>query len=146
MRSSKKITIALWIAQVFLAVFFGLASGAPKFFLPPEMLGMPIPLPMPFLKFIGAAEVLGALGLLLPGLLHTRPGLTPLAAMGLVLLTLCAAVYQLMAGQPANAVFALVMGLIAAFVAYGRWRLAPFAGSKTAIAGSTNSVMLTMPY
>jgi hypothetical protein len=63
-----------------------------------------------------------------------------------VLLTLCAAVYQLMAGQPANAVFALVMGLIAAFVAYGRWRLAPFAGSKTAIAGSTNSVMLTMPY
>jgi DoxX-like protein len=125
MRPSKKLNVVLWIAQVLLALFFALASGAPKFFLPPEMLGLPIPLPMAFVKLIGVAEVLGALGLILPGLLHTRPGLTPLAAGGLALLTVCAATYQLLAGQPSNAVFALALGLIAASVAYARWRLVP---------------------
>jgi DoxX-like family len=132
MRSSKRLNILLWVVQIFLALFFGLASGAPKLFLPFEMLGMPVPLPMPLVKLIGVAEVLGALGLILPGLLHTRPWLTPLAATGLVLLTLCATVYQLAAGQPANAVFAVVMGLIAASVAYGRWRLMPLSGSPAA--------------
>jgi hypothetical protein len=115
----------LWTLQVLLALFFGLASGAPKFLLPLEQLGMPIPLPQGFIWFIGTAEVLGALGLILPGLTHVRPGLTPLAAAGLALLTVCAAIYQLMASQPANAVFALAIGAVAAFVAYGRWRLAP---------------------
>ena len=73
--------------------------------------------------------------MILPGLTHIRPGLTPLAATVLVLLTICAAVYQLAAGQPPNAVFALVMGLLAAFVAYGRWRLAPLADERKARIG-----------
>jgi hypothetical protein len=125
-----KISVVLWVLQGFLALFFALASGAPKLFLPHDMLGMPIRLPDLFVYAIGVAEILGALGLILPGLLHIRPGLTPLAATCLVLLTICAAVYQLIAGQPANAVFALVMGLLAAFVAFGRWRLAPLAGER----------------
>lgn len=126
----------LWIVQSLLALFFAGASGAPKLFLSPELLAanMPIPLSEPFLKFIGTAEVLGALGLILPGLTRVRPTLTSLAAMGLVLLTICAAVYQLMASQPANAVFALVVGLICAFVAYGRWRLAPLTASRERVA------------
>src|SRR5919197_362280 len=65
------------------------------------------------------------LGLILPGLLRVRPGLTPLAAVGLVLVTIGATAYQLAAAQPASALFALVVGLFCAFVAYGRWRLAP---------------------
>jgi hypothetical protein len=118
----------LWVLQALLALFFGLASGAPKLFLPPEALPLPIPLSRPFLLFIGVAEVLGALGLVLPGLLRIRPGLTPLAAGGLVILTICATVYQLAAGQVGNALFAVAVGLLAAFVGYGRWRLAPLSG------------------
>jgi putative oxidoreductase len=130
MHYSKKINVTLWVLQGLLALFFGLASGAPKLFLPLDMIPMPIPLAEPFLRFIGVCEVLGALGLILPGLTRIRPGLTPLAGACLVLLTICAAVYQLAAGQPANAVMALVIGLLAAVVAYGRWRLAPLSSQR----------------
>ena len=85
MQSSKKLNVALWTVQILLALFFAGASGAPKFFLPDELLAMPIVLPRAFLVFIGTAEVLGALGLILPGITRIRPGLTPLAAAGLVL-------------------------------------------------------------
>jgi hypothetical protein len=121
----KKTSVALWATQVFLALFFGLASGLPKLILPIEQLPMPIPLSQEFAWFIGLCEIAGALALVLPGLLRTATWLTPLAAACLVALTICAAVAQLMGGAPGNAVFALVMGLIAAAVAYGRWRLAP---------------------
>ena len=71
------------------------------------------------------ASFLGGLGLILPGLLHIRPGLTPLAAVGLMLVTIGATVYQLAAGQVWSALFAAVVAAICAFIAYGRWRLAP---------------------
>src|SRR5215210_3647406 len=105
MRHANKLSVLLWITQGLLALFFGLGSGLPKLVLPLETLPMPIPLPDLFLRFIGVAEVLGALGLILPGLLHIRPGLTPPAAAGLVLVTIGATVYQLAAGQPDSAVF-----------------------------------------
>lgn len=60
-------------------------------------------------------------------------GLTPLAGAALALLTVCAAVYQVIAGQPANGVFAIVVGLFAAFVAYGRLRLAPLHGAPSSM-------------
>jgi hypothetical protein len=121
-------TYALWIIQTLLALFFALASGAPKLLLPAESLPMPIPLPRLFMLFIGVSEVLGALGLILPAITHLRPGLVPLAAAGLVLVTIGATVYQLAAGEVGNALFAVVMGLLCAFVAYGRWKLAPHRG------------------
>jgi hypothetical protein len=126
----------LWILQVFLALFFALASGAPKLLLPAEALPMPIPLPQTLLWLIGACEVLGALGLILPGVTHLQTRLTPLAAAMLVLLTVCAATYQMLAGQPANAVFALVIGALAAYVAYGRTRIAPLSPSLVVLAAS----------
>ena len=119
---------ALWIVQILLGLFFALGSGAPKLLVSPEALALPIPLPGPFLRFIGVAEVLGGLGLILPGLVGIRPGLTPLAAAGLVLVTIAATVYQLAAGQPESALFAAAVGLLCAFVAYGRWQLAPLRG------------------
>jgi len=69
---------ALWIVQGLLALFFAVGSGAPKLLLPPETLPMPIPLPYAFILFIGVAEVLGGIGLVLPMLLRIRPGLTPI--------------------------------------------------------------------
>jgi len=121
------VNVTLWVFQVLLALFFGLASSFPKLFLPAEMLPpLPIPLPSAFILFIGVAELAGALGLILPGLTHIRLGLTPLAAAGLVLVTIGATVYQLAAGEPGNAAFAAVLGLICTFVAYGRWALLPY--------------------
>jgi hypothetical protein len=120
MRNVFSLNGLLWIAQGFLALFFIGASGAPKLLLPVDALPLPIPLSQQFVWFIGACEVLGGLGLILPGLTHVQPRLTPLAAACLFVLTLCAATYQFLAGQPANAVFAVAIGLIAAGVAYGR--------------------------
>lgn len=122
-------TYVLWIIQVLLALLF-LFAGGTKLVLPIETLnsmGSPnaIHLPGLFIKFIGICEVLGALGLILPGLLRIRPGLTPLAAAGLVIIMIGATVVTILGDGLAMALPALVVGLLAAFVAYGRWRLAP---------------------
>ena len=101
------------------------------------MLVMPIaamtkqmPLPGLFLRFIGVAEVLGALGLILPGILRIRTGLTPLAAAGLVIIVIGATVVTLMGGQIAMASLPLVTAILSGLVAYGRWKLAPLAASS----------------
>jgi uncharacterized membrane protein len=123
--SQKTANVGLWVLQVLMGLFIMLASGAPKLFVAHELLPMPIPLPSAFLYFIGVCEVLGGLALILPGVLRTRTGLTPLAAACLVLLTICAAIYQQIGGSPGNAFFALAFGAIFAVIAYGRWRVAP---------------------
>jgi uncharacterized membrane protein YphA (DoxX/SURF4 family) len=118
--------IALWIAQALLAAIF-LFAGGMKLVIPIEEMTkqMPIPLPGWFLRFTGVVEVLGAIGVILPWLLRIRPGLTPLAAAGLVIVMIGATVYTLAAGDFASAPIPLVVGILAAFVAYGRWRLTP---------------------
>ena len=120
-------TYALWIVQGLLALLF-LWAGGMKLLLPLEQLTGPIPLPGLFMRFIGVAEVLGGIGLVLPGLLRIRPGLTPLAAAGLVIIMIGATVLTLGSGDVAMALIPLVVGLLSAFVAYGRWRLAPHRG------------------
>jgi hypothetical protein len=119
---------ALWVVQGLLALLF-LFAGGMKLVLPLEKLTGPVPLPSLFVRFIGVAEVLGAIGLILPGLLRIRPGLTPLAAAGLVIIMIGATVITLVGGELLAALIPLVVGLLAAFVAYGRWRLAPHRGS-----------------
>jgi uncharacterized membrane protein YphA (DoxX/SURF4 family) len=119
------VNVVLWVLQVVLGLFFVLASGAPKFFAPHEMLAMPIDLPREFLIFVGTCEVLGGLGLILPGLLRRRQEMTTVAAFMLVLLTLCATVYQLLGRQPESAVFAVGVGVVCALIGYGRWKVAP---------------------
>jgi uncharacterized membrane protein YphA (DoxX/SURF4 family) len=117
---------ALWIAQVLLALIFLFAGGA-KFVMSVEQMNAqaPMPLPGPFLHFIGTCEVLGAIGLILPGLLRIRPGLTPLGAAGLMIIVIGATVITVAGGQGALALIPLAVAILAAFVAYGRWRLAP---------------------
>jgi hypothetical protein len=115
---------ALWIVQGLLAVLFLFAGGA-KLLMPIEELTKQVPVSGSFLRFIAVCEILGAIGLILPGLLRIRPGLTPLAAAGLVIIMAGATVVMLTSGPVAMALIPLVTGLLAVFIAYGRWQLAP---------------------
>ena len=136
-------TYALWIVQALLALVFAFSGGL-KLVTPIEELTSQMLVPGLFLQFISVCEMLGAVGLILPGLLRIRPGLTPLAAAGLVIIMAGATVLTL-AGRivgvgPALAAIPLVMGLLAAFVAYGRWRLAPQYGRSIADIGQRDAL------
>ena len=113
-------TYVLWIVQALLALVFLLAGGM-KIVTPLDVLytQMPLPLPGVFIRFIGVCEVLGAAGLILPGLTRIRPELTSLAARGLVLIMLGATMFT-PPDQLSMAALPVVIGLLAAFVAYGR--------------------------
>jgi len=108
---------ALWTVQVLLAALF-LFAGVTKLVMPVEALTAQSELPGGFLRFIGAAECLGAIGLILPGVLGIRRELTPLAAAGLVVIMIGATVLSL--GQGPLALIPFAVGVLAAFVACGR--------------------------
>ena len=116
--------VVLWIVQVALALLF-LFAGVMKLVLPLAQLTGPVALPGWFIRFIGVVEVLGGLGLILPSLLRIKPWLTPLAAAGLVIIMIGATAITLTAGEMTVTLINVVIGLLAAFVAYGRWRRAP---------------------
>ena len=116
--------ILLWIIQVLLALLF-LLGGVTKFTMPIDEMVKQTGLSALLLRFIGFCELLGALGLILPGLLRIKPGLTPLAALGLLIIMIGATVLTLKSAGFAMALTPLVTGLLCAFVAYGRWNLAP---------------------
>ena len=121
--------IALWIVQVLLALMFLFAGGTKLVMSPEAMAAMGSPnqvhLPGLFLKFLGVVEVLGALGLILPGIFRTRTGLTPLAALGLFIIMVGAVIITIMGDGVAAALVPFIFGLLCAFVAYGRWKLRP---------------------
>lgn len=118
---SRITTATLWIVQGLLALLF-LFAGSMKLIMPIEVLTAQMPLPLPglLLQFIGVAEVAGAIGLILPGLLRIKPILTPLAAGGLVIIMIGATVITLASGAIASALMPLVVGLLAASIIYGR--------------------------
>src|SRR5262245_59336909 len=112
--------VALWIDQVLLAGLF-LFAGVAKLVMMAEQMAGPVALPLCFLRFIGVCEAACGLGLILPPLLRVATWLTPLAAAGLVIIMIGAAAISLKVGVAA-AHIPLVIALVAAFVAYGRWR------------------------
>jgi uncharacterized membrane protein YphA (DoxX/SURF4 family) len=120
----KGINVTLWVIQVLLALLF-LFSGCMKFIIPIEEMTKEVALPGAFLRFIGVAEILGAIGLILPGLLRIPTVLTPLAATGLTVIVIGATVLMFENGGVAKAAFPFVTALLSAFVAYGRWRSVP---------------------
>jgi uncharacterized membrane protein YphA (DoxX/SURF4 family) len=128
-RTSRKLHYGLWIIQVVLALIF-LFAGSMKLIVPIEQMKGPVQLPGLFLRFIGVCEVLGGIGLALPGMLRIRPGLTPLAAAGLVIIMIGATVTTIMGGQAAIAILPFAVGVLLAVVAWGRWRIAPLSGKS----------------
>jgi DoxX-like protein len=121
--TTRKAGVALWLVQGLLAFVF-LFAGGMKLAMPIEVLTQQSPLPGQLMRFIGAAEVLGAIGLILPQLLNIRPGLTALAASGLVIVMTGATVLTAASGAIGVATIPLLVGLLAAFVACVRRPLA----------------------
>jgi hypothetical protein len=113
---------ALWVVQVLLALAF-VSAGAIKLISPDEVLTAWYPFPAAFIRFIGVCELLGAVGLILPGLLRIRQGLTPLAAAGLAIIMAGAVATTLAIGGGMAALMPLALGLLAVFVAVGRARM-----------------------
>lgn len=118
--------VALWIIQILMAALF-LFAGVMKFIMPMEEMQkqMPVALSAAFIYFIGIAEAAGGLGLILPSALRVKPGLTPLAACGLVIIMAGAVWLGLISPDPKTAITPAIVGLLLVFVAYGRSRLAP---------------------
>jgi hypothetical protein len=116
----------LWVVQGVLALFF-LYGGAIKLIPSSPVPGAVLlaallsPLPKLFVSFIGITEMLGALGLIFPMLLRILPILTPLAAVGLIIVMIGATLFVILFYGVALAPFSMVTGLLLAFVAYGCW-------------------------
>jgi len=119
--------ILLWVLQVLLGIYF-FVTGIVHFIVPP---GLPAPMAWmyelsPGLHyFSGMAEILAGLGLILPGITRIQTRLTPLAALGLVFVMVGAAIWHVMRGEFENIVMNIILMGLAAFVAYGRWKLSP---------------------
>ena len=120
----------VWAIQILLALLFVFAGGS-KFAMSDQELtaGAPVFSAL-FLRFIGVCEVLGAAGLVLPVLLNIRPGLTPLAAAGLVVIMIGATLTTVLLVSVPTAIVPCVTGILAAYVAYVRWPL--LRGARTA--------------
>ena len=118
--------ILLWIVQVLLACAFGMA-GVMKSTQPVEALvqgGMAWAgqMPLAMVRFIGVSELLGAIGLILPAATKIKPFLTPLAALGLLTIMILAMAFHLSRGEVQATPINIVLGGLAAFVAWGRTR------------------------
>jgi DoxX-like family len=133
--AGRNLNVVLWIIQGLLALLFLFAGGV-KLILPIASMAKQVALPGWFLRFIGVAEVLGGIGLILPGITRIRTGLTSLAACGLVIIMIGATWITATEGSIRSALFPLAVGLLAAFIAYARSRLAPLRESARATVGA----------
>lgn len=120
--------VLLWVLQALLALFFA-AAGYSHGLMPiadaaaaaPWMAEVPPALP----RFVGLAEIAGALGLILPAATRRAPWLTPLAALGLAVIMVLASLFHLARSEPVMVPMLLTAGVVAVFVAWGRLRLVP---------------------
>lgn len=136
---TKTINIAVWILQVLWGVFFCFTGFGKIMCYRPDvwnhMLHQPVAwfqaVPQGLFVFIGVCEFLGGAGLILPAMTRVNPKLTPFAAIGLALVMMLAAAFHIVRGEfsfflPLN----LVLGGVAAFIAYGRLMARPITAAS----------------
>ena len=117
----------LWVAQILLALGMLFAGAIKQTMSDVELTSFYPIFPAIFIRFIGVCEVLGAIGVIVPAALRIRPELTPLAAAGLAVIMAGAVVSTIAMGAAPMIGTPLILFLLAVFVAYGRWKLAPIA-------------------
>jgi len=117
--------IVLWVLQVLLALAF-LAHGWLYLWPPAEMVEqMNASIPPALRLFIGVAEVLAAIALVVPGVVRVAPWLVPLAAAGLAIVMISATIFHAWRSEVSAAVTTAVLLVIVSLVAYLRWRVIP---------------------
>jgi uncharacterized membrane protein YphA (DoxX/SURF4 family) len=147
--------IALWAAQALWGVFFSLNGFGKILCYKPALWNQALQqvpwlsaVPRDLFIFIGVCEFLGGVGLILPALTAVKPKLTPLAAVGLTLVMILAALFHIERGEYAFVLINLVMGGVPALIAYGRLRVTPIAsapiGAARVLAASAVLVALVL--
>jgi putative oxidoreductase len=130
---SMALHISLWIAQLLLALLFG-GAGSAKVFTPLPDLAVSLPyttdLPGWLVRFIGVSEIAGAIGLVLPALTRTATTLTPLAAAGVCAVMLLATFFHLFRSEFSAMPMTIVIGAVAAFIAWGRLSKVPISARQ----------------
>lgn len=120
--------IGLWVAQVMLALVY-LPAGATKLLAPIAEVAQQMPwaadVAPSFVRFIGAVDLAAGIGILLPAMLRIFPRLTVWAALGSVVLQLCAIMLHTTRGEYSVVPFNLVLIALAVLVAWGRTVKAP---------------------
>lgn len=122
------LNIVLWVIQVLLAVMFVMA-GVMKLFQyekAKEALPWVKEYPKGFVTLVGLVDLLGGVGVILPALTGILTWLTPVAALGIAVLMVVAAAFHARRGENQAIGLNVVLLVLAAFVAYGRWFLRPF--------------------
>lgn len=126
-RPGKGLNLALWVVQVLLAVLFFMAGGFKLATPGPELAAAGMNASPMLLKVAGAAEVLGALGLILPSVTRIQPRLTPVAAALLAVVMVLAVITHVVLGEMGAIGGPLVFGVLCSFVAWGRFTRVPIA-------------------
>jgi hypothetical protein len=123
-KPSKALHITLWVVQILVAITL-LWASAVKLFQPVGEVAAMWPwageVPVAVLKLIGAVDLLGGLGLILPALLRIQPRLTPFAAVGVVVLMICASIFHIVRGEGSQIGFNVFVAVLAAGIAWGRF-------------------------
>lgn len=135
------VNIITWLLQIILGVYF-VAIGVAHFTVPdglPEQMAWMYDLSTTMHAVSGTAEILGGLGLILPGITRVKPRLVPLAASGLVIVMAGAAVWHVTRGEFDNVASNVVLALLLVLVAYIRFRVRPINERGTSSAESTRA-------
>jgi len=139
--ATKPLSVLLWTLQALWGVFFTFTGFGKVLCYDPAVWNHQLhqvawfsAVPQSLFVFIGACEGLGGIGLILPAVTGIKPKLTPFAAVGLTLIMILAAIFHIVRGEysfflPVN----LVLGGVAAFIAYGRLRAMPIAARSISI-------------
>ena len=137
--ATRALNVLLWTLQGLWGVFFSFTGFGKVLAYDPAVWNHMLhqvawfsAVPQGLFVFIGACEFLGGIGLILPAMTGVKPKLTPFAAIGLTLVMILAAIFHIVRGEysffvPLN----LVLGGVAAFIAYGRLVAMPIAARST---------------
>ncbi|MBL0740576.1 DoxX family protein [Chryseolinea lacunae] len=127
-KPSRIIHIGLWVVQVLLAINLVWAAMV-KLFQPIEQLSAMWPwtgqVSVALVKFTGLVDLMGAVGLILPALLRVKPTLIPITALFMIVLMVCASIFHIARGEASLIGVNVVVAVLAAFVAWGRFMKAP---------------------